>query len=69
MIAPQIGTLEENTDQKFDLRLIYADGTSEVAQTVDSIGEAIDLGEWAKDNTHTIGNKVVNYSFAPARRH
>lgn len=68
MIAPQVGTLKENKDQTFALRIIYANGGSEVAQVVDTIEEAIDLGNWYK--CHTEGkNKVVNYSFAPSRKH
>ena len=68
MIAPQVGTLKENKDQKFELRIIYANGGSEVAQVVDTIAEAIDLGEWYK--CYTEGkNKVVNFSFAPIRKH
>lgn len=68
MIAPQVGTLKENKDQKIELRIIYANGGSEVAQIVDTIEEAVDLGDWYI--CYTDGkNKVVNYSFAPARRH
>lgn len=68
MIAPQVGTLKENKDQKIALRIIYANGGSEVAQVVDTIEEAIDLGNWYK--CYTEGkNKVVNYSFAPIRKH
>lgn len=68
MIAPQVGTLKENKDQKIALHIIYANGGSEVAQVVDTIEEAIDLGNWYK--CYTDGkNKVVNYSFAPSRKH
>lgn len=68
MIAPQVGTLKENKDQTFALRIIYADGSSEVAQVVDTIEEAIDLGNWYKCYTEA-PNKVVSYSFAPSRKH
>lgn len=68
MIAPQVGTLKENTDQKIELRLIYANGGSEVAQVVDTIAEANDLGYWYICNTDG-ANKVISYSFAPSRKH
>lgn len=68
MITPQVGTIKETSDQQFALRIIYANGGSEVAQIVDSIAEANDLGNWYI--CHTEGkNKVANYSFAPIRKH
>lgn len=68
MIAPQVGTLKENKDQKIALRIIYANGGSEVAQVVDTIEEAIDLGDWYICYTEA-PNKVISYSFAPSRKH